>query len=283
MRALRVLPVGLVVVLLAIGAVLPAFAGGWAVVTLDSLPEDVVSGDSITIGFTVRQHGITPISDLDPSPQVTAENVETGEVIQSTAAPDGGRGHYSANLTLPTPGEWEWEIRAFGGQDQPMPPIYVTEAAPPPLDPVGRASPAALGVVCAGLAVLGVGLAVRRRFVASGIAIVVAAVGVVSMGGSPPASPTSEAVAPVVLERGAALFVAKGCVVCHVNGDLPGYEPISLSIGPDLTHYSNDPAFLGRWLENPAAVRPATAMPGLGLSPAEIDALIAFLNGEGPA
>ena len=165
-----------------------------------------------------------------------------------------------------------------------MPSIFVTEAAPQPLDPVGRASPAALGVVCAGLAVLGIGLAIRRRFVASGIAIVVAVVAiVVSMRGSPPASPTSEAVAPIVLERGAALFVAKGCVVCHANGDLPGYETISISIGPDLTHYSNDPAFLGQWLANPAAVRPAAAMPDLGLSAAEIDALIVFLNGEGEA
>jgi cytochrome c2 len=64
---------------------------------------------------------------------------------------------------------------------------------------------------------------------------------------------------------------------------MPDSESISISIGPDLTLYSNDPAFLARWLAGPASVRPATTMPDLGLKAGEIDALIAFLNGEGDA
>jgi len=32
-------------------------AGGWAVVTLDELPAQVVAEKSVTIGFMVRQHG----------------------------------------------------------------------------------------------------------------------------------------------------------------------------------------------------------------------------------
>lgn len=38
-----------------------------------------------------------------------------------------------------------------------------------------------------------------------------------------------------------------------------------------------DAVFLRRWLSDPSAVKPGTDMPTLGLQPAEIDALIAFL------
>jgi cytochrome c2 len=91
----------------------------------------------------------------------------------------------------------------------------------------------------------------------------------------------AEAAPPVAVDQGAALFVAKGCVVCHVNGDVPQSESISSSIGPDLSQYSNDPVFLSRWLADPADVRPATSMPNLRLQADEIQALIVFLNGQG--
>src|SRR5438552_12328434 len=47
----------------------PALAGGWAVLTLDSLPREVRAGTSIQLGFVVRQHGKTPTNkDLDGNP-----------------------------------------------------------------------------------------------------------------------------------------------------------------------------------------------------------------------
>lgn len=76
--------------------------------------------------------------------------------------------------------------------------------------------------------------------------------------------------------KGAALFRAKGCVVCHRHDALDAIG----NIGPDLTHYEPEPAFLRRWLRDPAAVRPETQMPNLQLQGAEIDALIAFLQRE---
>lgn len=86
-----------------------------------------------------------------------------------------------------------------------------------------------------------------------------------------------EAVALSPAEEGAALFRAKGCVSCHRHAAVAQGGP---SIGPDLTAYEADPAFLRRWLADPAAVRPNTLMPNLRLDPAEIDALIAFLESE---
>ena len=45
-------------VLLALLFVVPsALAGGWAVVTLDQLPAEVRQGQSLRLGFMVRQHG----------------------------------------------------------------------------------------------------------------------------------------------------------------------------------------------------------------------------------
>ena len=51
---------------LALTLALPVFAGGWAVITLDELPMNVVAGESLGIGFTVRQHGRNSIPGLDP-------------------------------------------------------------------------------------------------------------------------------------------------------------------------------------------------------------------------
>ncbi len=83
---------------------------------------------------------------------------------------------------------------------------------------------------------------------------------------------------------GKALFAAKGCATCHVNqrADLPA-QRCCPGAGPDLTSYRNDPAYLRRWLADPAAVKPSAEMPNLNLSPAEIEALIAFLNDRSSA
>lgn len=75
--------------------------------------------------------------------------------------------------------------------------------------------------------------------------------------------------------QGAALFRAKGCMTCHRHAAV---DAISVNIGPDLSRYQADPDFLRRWLADPSAVRPGTQMPTLGLAPAEIEALIAFLQ-----
>lgn len=79
------------------------------------------------------------------------------------------------------------------------------------------------------------------------------------------------------VERGRALFRNRGCVTCHVNGRVPGTTG-TFPMGPNLTAYRNDPDFLREWLADPGAVRPGTEMPDLGLSPEEIEDLIAFLN-----
>jgi len=104
----------------------------------------------------------------------------------------------------------------------------------------------------------------------------------------PTATPLPPTATPVPLAAtGRALFEAKGCVSCHRHSAVPvGAGAVVNQIGPNLTSYRNDPAFLRRWLADPASVRPANqevgAMVNLNLTPAEIEAVIAFLNDPGP-
>ena len=49
---------------LAIGVPTTSSAGGWVVVSLDSMPA-VHAGDDTEIGFTVLRHGVTPESSDD--------------------------------------------------------------------------------------------------------------------------------------------------------------------------------------------------------------------------
>lgn len=117
--------------------VAPVQAGGWAVVTLDSLPRDVRAGDNIQIGFVVRQHGRTPTNqDLNGKPlkpvlvasklDTTAANNEGRthlrivarasdgakgeEQIRVEARQEGTTGHYLADIAFPSDGVWAWQI-----------------------------------------------------------------------------------------------------------------------------------------------------------------------------
>lgn len=124
----------------------PALAGGWAVSTLDSVPTPV-AGQTVKIGFTIRQHGATPV---EPGGDV-------GIVLLSPthgerffpAEPAGQVGHFVAEVTFPDGGTWTWAIRQgwFGEQA-----LGVIEPTPSPY----RGS----GWVRLGLPVLAVALAV---------------------------------------------------------------------------------------------------------------------------
>ena len=80
--------------------------------------------------------------------------------------------------------------------------------------------------------------------------------------------------------RGKALFRAKGCAACHAHAAV---ESSDFEVGPNLTNYRADPAYLQRWLRDPQAVKPTTSMPNLHLSDDEVEALIAFLSENGTA
>jgi hypothetical protein len=88
-------------------------------------------------------------------------------------------------------------------------------------------------------------------------------------------SPLSDA------ERGRRLFVAKGCMTCHMHREVNSSGAVPL--GPELTDRRWASGYLAQFLANPEsrATPGATAkMPNLGLDGREIAALNAFLNGN---
>jgi hypothetical protein len=120
-----------------------AFAGGYAIANLDSTPQPR-AGEATTLGFTVLQHGVTPVTGGDVG--VNARNDATGESLTTKARPEGKPGHYVATLTFPSAGTWTWGITLEALQMQSkFPPLTVLPAvgAPAPAAPAA-AEPASV-------------------------------------------------------------------------------------------------------------------------------------------
>ena len=87
-------------------------------------------------------------------------------------------------------------------------------------------------------------------------------------------------------ERGRRLFVAKGCGTCHVNGDVPEFAAMNRVIGvaPELTGRRLEAAYGRQRLTDPMSLPKIgdspVRMPNLGLTPAEVDALVALVSGS---
>ncbi len=85
-------------------------------------------------------------------------------------------------------------------------------------------------------------------------------------------------------QRGEALIRNYGCGSCHT---IPGIYNARGLVGPPLMYFSrrtmiagelpNSPDNLVRWLRNPKAVEPRTAMPDLGLSNDQAQDIAAYL------
>jgi hypothetical protein len=206
---------------LACGVVLvsAAFAaGGWAVITVEDLPDAMAAGEPTELAFTIRQHGVHPMSDKSP----TLEARQGESRVRVDARREGAPGRYVAPLTLPRAGEWSITIVSGFRESQ------VT------LLPMLAAAAGSHAV--------------------------------------PALSPH---------ERGRRLYVAKGCVTCHMHADIEdsGYA----AVGPELSEPRYDAGYLARILEDPSILPQRTTfrMPDLDLKPHEIKALVAFLNGKG--
>lgn len=84
-------------------------------------------------------------------------------------------------------------------------------------------------------------------------------------------------------ERGQRLFVAKGCITCHVYG---ADKSRSTSVGPALTRKRYQPEYLTRFLAHPPQVEPFEPgrwqMPDLQLHDRDIASLVVFINAQPP-
>jgi cytochrome c2 len=287
----------LLAILLSLTLVVPAYAGGWAVITLDELPSGAVAGEPLTVGFTVRQHGITRMTGL--TPRVTAILPGEEKLIFSAEA-KGEPGHYAATLTLPTAGEWQWAIEAFS-MYQPMPALTVTSAGVAAVSPPEKQEesvsmtgssvlPVSVAMISLGLLAAVIGFRRRSRAMIvstalcllAGIVLLVIGTGTTSGVQAQAKSEVAGESSISQVELGRQLFIAKGCITCHASSKAAqSSQYMTIEMGaPNLSNYSSSPEILMIRLKDPAAAKSDTKMPNLELKKTEIEALIAFINSK---
>ena len=86
-------------------------------------------------------------------------------------------------------------------------------------------------------------------------------------------------------QRGYNVFVQRTCIMCHtISGTQAGSN-----VGPELTHIASRPSIaagslpntrenLARWILNPQLIKPGVRMPPNALSPADLNALLDYLE-----
>src|SRR5687768_16561633 len=128
----RVLPALLVIPLAAL-----AF-GGWAVVSVEDLPEHAIAGQPLNLSFAVRQHGVSLLGGLEA--KVHAKSSWSSFETPAKAQRSPKTGHYTAAGTFPEAGDWTLTIESgFMRKQRALLPIRVVEAgskAPPKMDAV---------------------------------------------------------------------------------------------------------------------------------------------------
>lgn len=93
-----------------------ASAGGWAMTSLDAAPNPV-AGVALDVGFTIRQHGVTPVNP-DGEVGINVRSASGSEKFFPATAV-GPRGHFVARVRIATPGSSTWQMRQgwFAPQD----------------------------------------------------------------------------------------------------------------------------------------------------------------------
>lgn len=122
-----------------------------------------------------------------------------------------------------------------------------------------------------------------RRLWALGAALMILPVAAVTACAStaPPPPPESRNGRP---DRGAELISRYGCGSCHT---IPGVNRADGLVGPPLTRFGarsyiagqlpNNADNLRRWVSDPQAVEPGTAMPNLGVTAIDAQDIAAYL------
>lgn len=161
MRWMRMV-VALGVAALAAGLLAPvALGGGWAATSLDPVAGPVEPGQPTEIGYTVLQHGQTPVDVPDTAIVVRSEDGTT--VFPGRRS--GPTGHYVATVTVPDDGAVEWSVRQGWFGEQPLGSLRVGGGAAPPAQAAGDdggSTADLIGMILLGAAALCGGLLVAQ-------------------------------------------------------------------------------------------------------------------------
>ncbi len=88
--------------------------GGWATISVEKLPDKVVTGQPLDLVFVVKQHGTKPMSGLKPTLEVKG----AGTVARVDATPGKEKGQYKATVVLTQAGSYFITIHSGFGESR---------------------------------------------------------------------------------------------------------------------------------------------------------------------
>jgi cytochrome c551/c552 len=102
-----------------------AYYGGWATVTVENLPDQLIAGQPYNMTFSIRQHGDNLLDDLTPRVELSSNGTD----LTARAVPTNKSGFYTATLNVPKSGEWAATIQtSFGKSHLKLLPIEAVNA-----------------------------------------------------------------------------------------------------------------------------------------------------------
>ena len=93
-----------------------ALAGGWAITSVDSAPQEFVAGQTYDVEYSVLQHGIHPVATSDTAMQLVNET--TGQRLTFPGVPNAATGRQTAQITVPEEGNWSWTVSSVFGEQE---------------------------------------------------------------------------------------------------------------------------------------------------------------------
>jgi hypothetical protein len=84
-----------------------ALAGNMAITSFESLPDEFQAGTTYTLTYTVLQHGVTPV---DGETSLVFTRADDGETAVFEGEPTDEIGRYTVEVTIPSEGNWEWQV-----------------------------------------------------------------------------------------------------------------------------------------------------------------------------
>lgn len=88
--------------------------GGWATISVEKLPDKVVTGQPLDLVFVVKQHGVTPMPGLKPTLEVKG----AGAVVRVEASAGKEKGQYKATVVLAQAGSYFITIHSGFGESR---------------------------------------------------------------------------------------------------------------------------------------------------------------------
>jgi cytochrome c551/c552 len=90
--------------------------GGWAVVTVNKIPDAWITGKPLQLSWQVRQHGVTLLEGLHP----VIEARSGSRLVRGTtwAFNEDGQKGYRGRITFPQSGEWQVTIQSGFGRSR---------------------------------------------------------------------------------------------------------------------------------------------------------------------